>query len=224
MYSYDKEYFEELCRSYGFARGLFMIYYLSCRFREAIDLVLEIDDMESFLRLMKNNPKTATSSNWEYVLQKKSQLESKKQSDQNLEIKLDVIISTMSESIGPFQTVDLLIQFFKLDVGDDNNDDDIPDVPLSIFRHLLIHGERVFQQKLYIHEILEQISRHLWSPKRSHVAPQFEMIEKGEIQDKEDLFSLPFFKPSNRTETSQSNISIRPELNFDYNSPIPKFF
>jgi hypothetical protein len=225
IYEYDKAYCEGVCREYGFVRGLFVIYKEAARWKEAIDLVLEVDDSESFLRLMKNNPKTASVENWEYILKKKSQMGSfLKQTEGNSEIRLDMIISTMAESLGPFITVDLLIQFFKLNLDDqDFEDDSLPGVSLSNFSHLLSQGELGFQQKLIIHEILEQINSYLWTQKRIHIGPQFEMIERAELQDKEDMLSLPFVK-SRSESSSQGNSSNRPELSFDNNTPTPKFF
>jgi len=149
-----------------------------------------------------------------------------------------IIVTTMTNCMGPILAVDMLIEFYGLGTATQDQIDPAtqPDLPLSVFKYMVIQGQRISQQKGIVHQALEVVDGYLWTQKTPLMGPQFRAVEALEHQDQrfEDRVHLPFAKQRGGIHTSSdhagspsfADASVRQhaELNFDYTTCTPRFF
>eukprot|EP01130_Rhizamoeba_saxonica_P015032 TRINITY_DN6663_c0_g1_i7.p1 TRINITY_DN6663_c0_g1~~TRINITY_DN6663_c0_g1_i7.p1 ORF type:complete len:870 (+),score=223.42 TRINITY_DN6663_c0_g1_i7:1043-3652(+) len=210
-YSFDYKFIQDLCESYGFFPGLFVIYTKHYQLEKAIDLVLNMDDPESFKELM-NNPLTSDMYFWNYFKEQYNILYTDNRNIENVSINLEIIVEVLADSMGPRRTVDVLLEW-KENSG--YISDALNLLPPTIFCSLIRKGRNILKNRGLIRETLSTIDRHLWGQKDTIIAPQFRVTEKYELNGDQNIESLPFLREDKKQGM---------KMDFRYNSPIPSHY
>ena len=212
-YKYDINHVIGLCKNYGYLPGLIDLHLKLGQMTQVIDLILDLDDLDSFRRLMKDD-----SNDWKYALEKiehKIRGSFEENSEGQRLISNDVIMNQMLEKIGTRKSLELLqeLPLFLMTISP------------SIYREFIRKGKIEESLANISRQLLENLDSYLWSKKPPTIPPQIRLMIEEEKQMKkekkedhvtqmEELEKLPF------VEKRAGNY----DLSFDYTVPLPRFY
>lgn len=201
LYSYVPSHLRLFCLKYGYFRGLIDLYLQSNDTVKAIDLILQTDDLPSFLKIA--NGVVLDSSLWKHTFVQLQKLDEKDDKEER-SITKDIVANQMIISLGVFECLEILKEIPACTEG----------ISHSVYRNFIQKGNIEKQQATLLTDMVENIDSYLWSARPTAIAPQIRYLLDKEIEKAHNL--LPYVQTFKNSE--------KPELKFDQNVPLPRFY
>eukprot|EP00028_Trichosphaerium_sp_Am-I-7-wt_P008088 CAMPEP_0168527246 /NCGR_PEP_ID=MMETSP0405-20121227/12479_1 /TAXON_ID=498012 /ORGANISM="Trichosphaerium sp, Strain Am-I-7 wt" /LENGTH=132 /DNA_ID=CAMNT_0008550303 /DNA_START=564 /DNA_END=959 /DNA_ORIENTATION=+ len=125
----------------------------------------------------------------------------------------------MTEAVGPKHTTAILLSLLKTTKFAQNLDKHNQEIPPSVYKKLLVAGQKELAQTELVHDTLEIMDSYLWSQRPPAMGPQIRTVHDTELAGSK--IELPFVWNSEMGKESIGSSSAM--LNFEY-QPLPRYF
>jgi len=230
-YQFDAKYAEDLTREHGFIKGLKLMLLNNRKYEVLISLIVELDDIEEFERVLHKNPITSTPASWTHLIRAVLAYCNPKViapiSTPARRINILFVAHRAIDALGPRTAINVLQTCLK---------DQQTHLPASFFSAVLAETRAEVWAKLPImRESLEVLDSHLWSVRSSALGAPFAEVFNHEIDSQvNDLnVDLPFVAIGANVlkmylDFTQTNYDLivqgLDEPNFEYIEHSPAYF
>eukprot|EP01117_Protostelium_nocturnum_P006151 TRINITY_DN2217_c0_g1_i6.p1 TRINITY_DN2217_c0_g1~~TRINITY_DN2217_c0_g1_i6.p1 ORF type:complete len:1261 (-),score=381.67 TRINITY_DN2217_c0_g1_i6:1663-5445(-) len=199
VYSSDPTHLKVLCEKFGYFVGLVALYRKSNQIRRSLDLILQMDDIDTLTQVMSTN---FDSFDWNYLITKSQEQSYNSPPQINEKAMFDLMLSR----IGPVSTLQLIQKQSKF----------LEKLEITSFERLLDSSFAEAQQRAIRKDLSESLSSYFWSANTPILAPQF----KNSLDREQQGIELPFSRKTNVSHRNHTRI----ELQFEYTAPTKRFF